>query len=74
MSRNCPQKRQTATINKATVLTPKPKGKREKTVTKPKMPPTYKSLLKQINACSMDDQQKLLEVFSNADEEEEQDF
>jgi hypothetical protein len=27
-------------------------------------PPSYNSLLKQINACSMEDRQKILEVFS----------
>jgi hypothetical protein len=27
-------------------------------------PPSYDSLLKQINACSMEDRQKILEVFS----------
>jgi len=27
-------------------------------------PPSYESLLKQINVCSMEDRQKILEVFS----------
>jgi hypothetical protein len=30
-------------------------------------PPSYESLLKQINACSMEERQKLLEVFSTTE-------
>jgi hypothetical protein len=36
-------------------------------------PPSYDSLLKQINACSMEDRQKILEVFSQ-DRSESEDF
>jgi hypothetical protein len=36
-------------------------------------PPSYDSLLKQINACSMEDRQKILEVFSQ-DGSEPEDF
>jgi hypothetical protein len=36
-------------------------------------PPSYYSLLKQINACTMEDRQKILEIFSQ-DGSETEDF
>ena len=49
-----------------------PKPKRNKQPEQPKdEPPSYESLLKQINACSMEERQKLLEVFSTAGSDDE---
>jgi hypothetical protein len=61
LSKDCPTKKK-ASIREATVETTK-KGKGEKPE-KGDDPPSYDSLLKQINACSMEDRQKILEVFS----------
>jgi hypothetical protein len=69
IARNCPLKTE-HTIHEAVVKEPskqKPKEKKDN-------PPTYDSLLKQINTCSMEDRQKLMEVFSNAGSDNEQDF
>ena len=49
-----------------------PKQKPEKK--KKDQPPSYNSLLKQNNACSMEDRERLMEVFSNARDDDEQDF
>jgi hypothetical protein len=60
-----------ASIQEATVKTskrPKRAGKEKKDE-----PPSYNSLLKSINACSMEDRQKILEVFSQ-DGSEPEDF
>jgi hypothetical protein len=70
MSKDCPTK-QKASIREAKVETtkqPKQNKKKEKDE-----PPSYDSLLKQINACSMEDRQKILEVFSQ-DGSEPEDF
>ena len=37
-------------------------------------PPSYSSLLKQINICNMEDRQKILELFSNNGGNEKEDF
>jgi hypothetical protein len=73
LSRNCPLKNK-STIREATIETvdETPK-KREKKKKQEEDPPSYDSLLKQINACSMEDRQKLLEVFSQ-DGSEPEDF
>jgi hypothetical protein len=70
LSKNCPSKTK-ALIWEATVETTEKvkKGKPEKKDN----PPSYDSLLKQINACSMKDRQKILEVFSQ-DRSEPEDF
>jgi hypothetical protein len=70
MSKDCPT-RQKASIQEAKVETEQTnpnKKKKEKD-----KPPSYDSLLKQINACSMEDRQKILEVFSQ-DGSELEDF
>jgi hypothetical protein len=69
MSKDCPT-RQKASIREVKVETkwPKQDEKKEKDE-----PPSYDSLLKQINACSMEDRQKILEVFSQ-DGSEPEDF
>jgi hypothetical protein len=61
LSKDCPTKKK-ALIREATVETTE-EGKKGKTKKKDD-PPSYDSLLKQINACSMEDQQKILKVFS----------
>jgi hypothetical protein len=70
LSKDCPTKKK-ALIWEATVETAEKakKGKPEKKDD----PPSYDSLLKQINACSMEDRQKILEVFSQ-DGSEPEDF
>ena len=70
IARNCHQKTET-TIQEAVVE----KSLKQKTEKKKKdQPPSYDSLLKQINACSMEDRQKLMEVFSTTGSNDEQDF
>jgi hypothetical protein len=70
MSKDCPT-RQKSSIQEAKVKTPeKPKQEKKK---EKEEPPSYDSLLKQINACSMEDRQKILEVFSQ-DGSEPEDF
>jgi hypothetical protein len=49
----------------------KPKKERSE---KKDEPPFYNSLLKSINACSIEDRQKILEVFSQDRSEQEEDF
>jgi hypothetical protein len=61
LSKDCPIKRK-ASIREATVETTKKEKKKK--IEKKDDPPSYDSLLKQINACSMEDRQKILEVFS----------
>jgi hypothetical protein len=61
LSKDCPTKKK-ALIREATVETTE-KAKKGKPKKKDD-PPSYNSLLKQINACSMEDRQKILEVFS----------
>jgi hypothetical protein len=61
LSRDCPTKKK-ASIQEAMVETTE-KAKKRKDEKKDD-PPSYNSLLKQINACSMEDRQKILEVFS----------
>jgi hypothetical protein len=68
VARNCPQKTETA-IHEAVVKEPKQKPEKKKDD-----PPTYDSLLKQINACTMGDRQRLMEAFSNTGSDDEQDF
>jgi hypothetical protein len=60
MSKECPTQQKTA-IREAKVETEQPKQEKKKAKDDP---PSYDSLLKQINACSMEDRQKILEVFS----------
>jgi hypothetical protein len=70
LSKDCPTKKK-ASIREATVkiIEKEKKGKPEKK----DEPLSYNSLLKSINACSMEDRQKILEVFSQ-DESEPEDF
>jgi hypothetical protein len=70
LSRNCPTKEKTS-IREATVETTEPP--KEKRKDKRDEPPSYDFLLKQINACSMEVRQKILEVFSQ-DGSEPKDF
>ena len=71
LSRNCPTRNKASTREAdmgPRTENPKPtKGKSKK-------PPPYETLVKQINACSMEDRQKLLEVFSQDRDSGEEDF
>jgi hypothetical protein len=59
------------TAQETTIDTPpKAKGK-NKQIIKSDEPPSYESLLKQINACSMEERQKLLESFSTNGSDDE---
>jgi hypothetical protein len=69
MSKDCPTQ-QKSSIREAKVEVERPKQKEKKEKDEP---PSYDSLLKQINACSMEDRQKILEVFSQ-DGSEPEDF
>jgi hypothetical protein len=71
LSKNCPQKQKVDT-HEATIQTPPRQIK--KAEKKKNDPPSYNSRLKQINACSIKDRQKLMEVFSNTGSEDKQDF
>jgi hypothetical protein len=71
LSRDCPLKKK-ASIQEAIVKSTKPKETKKQNDRKDD-PPSYNSLLKQINACSMEDRQKILEVFSQ-DGSEPEDF
>ena len=78
LSKDCPKRQ--ATIREATTVDTgwtkvklKNKGRKETPPTK-EPPPTYDSILKQINACSMEDQQKILETFSQDEDSEQGDF
>jgi hypothetical protein len=70
---NCPQKSETIIWETIVKESPRPPKQRPKKKKKD-APPSYNSLLKQINACSMEDRQKLMEVFSNAGSNNKQDF
>jgi hypothetical protein len=69
MSKDCPI-RQKASIREAKIETKQTKQNKKKEKDEP---PSYDSLLKQINACSMEDRQKILKVFSQ-DGSEPEDF
>jgi hypothetical protein len=69
LSKDCPIKRKAA-IREAITKTKEKKAKPEKR----EEPPSYDSLLKLINACSMEDRQKILEVFSQDRSDPEEDF
>jgi hypothetical protein len=69
MSKDCPT-RQKASIREAKVEIERPRQEKKKEKDEP---PSYDLLLKQINACSMEDRQKILEVFSQ-DGSEPEDF
>jgi hypothetical protein len=69
MSKDCPTWQKTS-IQEAKVETKQSKQIKKKEIDEP---PSYDSLLKKINACSMEDRQKILEVFSQ-DGSEPEDF
>ena len=48
-----------------------PTKKKEKNKQSEEKPPSYKTIIKQINLCSMEEWQKLLELFGKEDEEED---
>jgi hypothetical protein len=70
LSRDCPTKFK---AREAKIEPAPTKGKKK--AENPSEPPPYDSLLKQINACSMEERQKLLESFSNVgNSDDDQDF
>jgi hypothetical protein len=77
MSKECPQKGRTS-INETSASEPPKRNCSDKNQTpkekKTDEPPSYDLLLKQINACSIEDKQHLMEVFSNAGSEDGEDF
>ena len=67
--------RSKVTIQEITTdLTDIPKQKGKSKAKASEEPPAYESLLKQINTCSMEDRQKILEVFSNDGGSDRKDF
>jgi hypothetical protein len=72
LSRNCPSKNKMA-IREAKIEATDESPKKWEKKKHEEEPPSYDSLLKQINACSMEDRQKLLEVFFQ-DGSEPEDF
>jgi len=77
LSKDCPKRQ--ATIREATTEEEgwtKVRSKEKKTQTPAKETPllAYDSILKQINACSMEDRQKILETFSQDKDSEQGDF
>jgi Retrotransposon gag protein/Zinc knuckle len=72
LSRDCPTKTKTSIREAVTEPSVEPPKKSPKT--KQENPPSYDSLLKQINACSMEDRQKILEVFSQDGGSGDEDF
>jgi hypothetical protein len=74
LARDCP-KRTTAQEAKVEEVEKQPPLKKIKDTTKStEQPPSYDTLIKQINACTLEQRQKLLETFSNAGDSEEEDF
>ncbi len=74
LSRDCPTKNKASiceAIMEPPVEAPKEKGKKK---AKSDDPPPYESLLKQINACSIEDRTKILEIFSKDGDSEPEDF
>jgi hypothetical protein len=72
LSKDCPTRKR-ASIQQATAETVKTSKKVKEEYNQKDEPPSYNSLLKQINTCSMEDRQKILEVFSQ-DRSEPKDF
>jgi hypothetical protein len=70
MSKDCLTQQKTSIREAKVETTERPKQDKKKEKDEP---PSYDSLLKQFNACSMEDRQKILEVFSQ-DGSEPEDF
>jgi len=71
--RDCPTKGK-ALIREATSEPTEPQKGKGKTKIQKDNPPSYESLLNQINACSMEDRTKILKVFSQDGDSEPGDF
>jgi hypothetical protein len=72
LARQCPER---MVAQEATESPSKNKKRDKQPQNKPKDKPlSYGSLLKQINACSMEERQKLLEVFSTAGSDDDKGF
>jgi Retrotransposon gag protein len=75
LARTCPTKKGASIqeVKEEPAPSRPPTPKKEKGKAKKDDPPSYDSLLKQINACSMEDRRKILEVFSQ-DGSDSEDF
>jgi len=73
MARQCPTKTATQEATVEPAAEPKKEKGKKKTSSQDNLP-SYDSLLKQINACTMENRQKLLEVFSNDGGSDGEDF
>jgi len=78
MAKNCPKQqatiRETTTEDQEWTKINSKKEQTQKPPTKEKPPPSYNSILEQINKCSMEDRQKILEVFSQDEDSGQEDF
>ena len=74
LSRDCPIKNKASICEATTEPTNEPPKEKGKKKVKNDDPPSYESLLKQINACSIEDRTKILEVFSQDGDSESGDF
>jgi hypothetical protein len=70
ISKECPLNNKTS-ANESTVQEPTKTPKKPLSKKRTDEPPAYDSLVKQISACSMEDRQRLMEVFSNAGSDNE---
>jgi hypothetical protein len=74
LSQNCPKRSET-TAQEVTIKEAPKLSKQKSEKKKKDEPSSYDSLLKQINACFMEDRQKIMKAFSTAGSDyEEQDF
>ena len=67
LSRNCPQRSEIREANADPQEKPNDRPKKEKAK---EAPPAYEDLIKGINACSMEDRQKILEALGPNDDED----
>jgi len=74
LSRDCPTKNKASIREAAAEPTHETSQEKGKKKVKSNDPPSYESLLKQINACSMEDRTRILEVFFQDRDSEPGDF
>ena len=69
LARDCPQKQ--SQIQETTIKSPTKKKGKQKQKQNEEKPLCYDTIIKQINACTMEERQKLLELFRKDEEEED---
>ena len=76
LANDCPKKQTTIrkTNAKETGWTKVAKKQKPPHKSEEKAPPAYDSILEQINKCSIEDRQKILEVFSQDEDSNREDF